>query len=257
MTKQEQIMLDLDPELFPETVAYLESIKHVKYLSSFNIASHILECDKTSAMTPELFNFVVECFEEAIKEGNNYAMNDLGVLYYDGRGYNQDFSKAVYYYKMAAEHGNRLALENLGYCYYYGRSVPVDYEKAFNYFAVGAFDNQVISLYKIGDMYKNGYYVEKNLDEAFIIYSRCLEIIKRTSDYYAGPVYLRLGNAYFYGEGTNKDLKEALKCFQNAEIYLYNLIEDGEFMYKNSLHAAIEGQTQARRELLENLPTRK
>ena len=69
-------MLDLDPELFPETVAYLESIKHVKYLSSFNIASHILECDKTSSMTPELFNFVVECFEEAIKEGNNYVCNN-------------------------------------------------------------------------------------------------------------------------------------------------------------------------------------
>ena len=33
---------------------------------------------------------------------NIYAMNDLGALYYDGRGCEQDFSKAIYYYEMAA-----------------------------------------------------------------------------------------------------------------------------------------------------------
>ncbi|MBQ7561731.1 MAG: sel1 repeat family protein [Synergistaceae bacterium] len=218
MTKEKraQIKFSLDPELFPETIDFLKRIKHAHHLSSYCIASHLIECDKTSVMTPELFNFVVECFEEEIKTGNHHAMNDLGVLYYDGRGYNQDFAKAVYYFEMAAAHGNRLSMENLGYCYYYGRSVPIDYEKAFNYFAVGAFEGEVISLYKIGDMYKNGYYVKKDLNEAFIIYSRCLDIISRTSNNYSlGPVCLRLGNAYFYGEGTNRDLKEALKFYQN------------------------------------------
>ena len=255
--KRAELKLSLDPEKFPETIEYLESIKDVNYLSSYNIASHIVRCDITSAMTPELFNFVAELYEAAIESGDKYAMNDLGALYYDGRGYNQDFTKAVYYFKMAADNGNKLALENLGYCYYYGRSVPVDYEKAFNYFAIGAFEGEIISLYKIGDMYRNGYYVEKNLNEAFIIYSRCLDMIKQTSKYYnAGQVYLRLGNAYFYGEGTNKDFKKALKCFQRAEIYLYNIIEDGELMYRKSLQAAIDGQAKARAEIFENLPAR-
>lgn len=248
--------LALDPEIFPETIQYLESIKDVDYdLLPYEIASRLMNCDKTSAMTPELFNFIVELYEEAIKLGNDYAMNDLGALYYDGRGCNQDFAKAVHYFKMAASHGNSKARENLGYYYYYGRSVPVDYEKAFKYFAYGAFEGEITSLYKIGDMYKNGYYVEKDLNEAFIIYSRCLEIIEQTSQYYsAGQVYLRLGNAYLHGEGTNQDLKEALKHFQRAEIFLYNLVENGDLIYKKSLQAAIDGQAQARAEIIKQLP---
>ena len=85
MTKQqrEAIKLSLDPKIYPETIEYLERIKNFVHLSSYDIAVHIIECDKTSAMTPELFNFAVKLFKEAIKSGNNRAMNDLGALYYD------------------------------------------------------------------------------------------------------------------------------------------------------------------------------
>ena len=57
-------------------------------------------------------------------------MNNLGAHYYGGgRGFEQNFGKAMELYNMAAENGNRQAQENLGYCYYYGRDTEVDYEK--------------------------------------------------------------------------------------------------------------------------------
>lgn len=70
-------------------------------------------------------------YEIEIAEGNHHAMNNLGAHYYGGgRGFEQNFGKAMELYNMAAENGNRQAQENLGYCYYYGRDTEVDYEKA-------------------------------------------------------------------------------------------------------------------------------
>ena len=102
--------------------------------------------------------------------------------------------------------------------------MPVDYEKAFHYFALGAFDGHLISLYKIGDMYQNGYYVEKNPKEAFLIYNRCLDTMTdEAAPMVAGPVFLRVGNAFLKGLGTEKNAMNALICFQKAETFLYDM----------------------------------
>ncbi len=254
--EKKEVKLNLDPELFPETVEFFT--KYVDdEISAYEMATELVQCDKTSDMTRELFDFIVRLYKEAIDEGNVEAMNDLGALYYDGRGCEQDFTKAVYYYDMAAKSGSRQAQENLGYCFYYGRNMPVDYEKAFHYFALGAFDGHIISLYKIGDMYKNGYYVEKNLEEAFRIYSHCLDTMSaEAASVCAGPLFLRVGNAFLNGEGTEKNAKSALVCFQKAEVFLYDMVENGDVMYKKSLIAAIEGQAIAREQLAEALPNR-
>ena len=88
-------------------------------MDPYVLASAIVQCDRTVDMPRELFDFVVSLYLDAIENGNVDAMNDLGALYYDGRGCEQDFKKAVRYYHMAAQNGSRQAQENLGYCYYY------------------------------------------------------------------------------------------------------------------------------------------
>ncbi|MBQ3403036.1 MAG: sel1 repeat family protein [Synergistaceae bacterium] len=248
------VHLALDPEQSPETIEYFESIKDLDGISPYQLASDLVNCDKDKDMPADLFDFIVGLYEEAISAGNVWAMNDLGALYYDGHGCCQDFAKSIYYYEMAAEHGEPQAQENLGYCYYYGRSVPVDYEKAFHFFAKGAFTGRLVSLYKIGDMYRRGYYVRKDPVTAFTIYTRCTEFMTPHEWDVAGPVYLRLGSMYLHGEGTEKDPREALRCFQEAERFLYDMVMNGEVMYRKSLNAAIEGQASARAELSEHLP---
>lgn len=223
--------------------------------SIYDTATALTKCDTKLPMHKVVFDFIVELYETEIENKNAGAMNDLGALYYDGRGCCQDFSKAVYYYNMAAEHGNKVAQENLGYCYLYGRDVEVDYEKAFHYFALGAFEGYLISLYKIGDMYQKGYYVKKNEAEAFRIYERCAGTMNgESAKYAAGPVYLRLGNAFLYGAGTKPNAKIALAFYQNAERYLFDMVNGGDVMYKKSLQAAIDGQAKARAKLIETLP---
>ena len=252
-----KVLSSLDRDMFPEASRYLESVVEGEdERTLYQIASNLVECDKPKVFPFYLVQLIIDLYEEEIKEGNHYAMNDLGARYYCGdRGFQQSFEKAVYYYNMAAQHGNRQAQENLGYCYYYGRDMPVDYEKAFQYFALGAFDGQLISLYKIGDMYLNGYYVEKNETEAFIIYNRCLSTMTdEAAKTVAGPVHLRLGNMFLNGIGTDCDPERALAHYHAAEYYLIRMVKDGDYMYKKSLSAAIDGQEKARKLLMEQLP---
>ena len=251
--RKKHIQLELNPKQSPEAIAFFTEHGNDD-MTPFELATALVACDKTRDMPRVLFDFIVGLYKEAIEAGNADAMNDLGALYYDGRGCEQDFTKAVFYYDMAAKHGNRVAQENLGYCYYYGRNMPVDYEKAFHYFALGAFDGALISLYKIGDMYLNGYYVEKNPVEAFRIYDRCLETMtEEAAPFVAGPVYLRLGNCFLNGNGVEENAKAALICYQNAERFLFDMVAGGDVMYKKSLQAAIDGQAKARAKLTETL----
>ena len=258
-TLQETLTI-LDADELPEVHNYLfEIIDEDSDIeaSPFEIANTILQsCDKAEPLPSIVRDMIIELFEDAYAEGNGDAMNDLGSVYYDGsRGFEQSFEKAVKYYKLAAEKGSRQAQENLGYCYYYGRNMLVDYEKAFHYFALGAFDGHIISLYKIGDMYMNGYYVEKNPTEAFHIYTRCLDTMTdEAAEICAGPVFLRVGNAFLKGEGTEANAMSALICFQKAEAYLYDMVAAGQVMYKKSLQGAIDGQAKARAKLAESLP---
>lgn len=249
----------LDAEAFPETMSYLASIMGADGTVSeepYEIATQVMLCDKLQEFPKFMIDFVAELYKAEIVAGNSEAMNDLGAHYYGGNhGFPQDFTKAVAYYKQAAANGSRQAQENLGYCYYYGRDMKKDYEKAFHYFALGAFDGHLISLYKIGDMYLNGYYVEKNEKEAFAIYMRCLNTMTdEAAPEAAGPVFLRIGNMLLNGLGTEADAKGALICYQKAESFLYDMVKNGDVMYKKSLQAAIDGQTKARAKLSLELP---
>lgn len=254
----DDILAMLDASEYPETYEMLTDVYDggkVK-CSAYELATAFTSCDNTVPMKPFVFNFVVKLLDFEIRNGNVSAMNDLGALYYDGRGCGQDFSKAVEYYTMAAENGDSQAQENLGYCYYYGRVGEPDYEKAFRYFSMGAFTGRLTSLYKIGDMYKNGYFVEKNETEAFRIWDRCMALMTEDEDIRicAGPVLLRIGDAFLKGEGTEADAKKALVCYQKAETFLYDMLIDGDGMYRKSYESAVEGQSKARELLKKTLP---
>lgn len=256
--KISMILEQLDVEMYPETYDYLDYLSNCEEIEEIpsEIADGLVQLDTPKEFPSYLIDFIKELYEQGIKDEIASAMNNLGAQYYDGgRGFEQDFSKAVAYYEMAAEHGDRQAQENLGYCYFYGRNMPINYEKAFHYFALGAFDGHLNSLYKIGDMYLNGYYVKKNEKEAYRIYMHCLDIMtEEEAKYVAGPIYLRLGRMYLYGNGVEEDLRNSLICYHKAEVYLYDMVKRGEKMYQKSYRASIAGQQMAREKMEKTLP---
>ena len=247
----------LNADEYPEVHAQLESfMEHSEELDPFTIATNLRLADKQLDLPDYVIEFIIEMYEIGIDDGDAQSMNDLGAMFYGGdRGCEQSFEKAVHYYEMAADKGNYQAMENLGYCYYYGRVGEPDYERAYQYFSLCALIGGGVALYKIGDMYLNGYYVSKSETNAFRLYLRCLETMTEESEpFVAGPVYLRIGKMFLNGTGTEMDYKNALVCYQKAESFLYDMVKNGDYMYKNSLKAAINGQAKAREKLAEALP---
>ena len=222
----------------------------------WEIADLLCEADGAKQLFPSVAAFLMETYEEQVKEGNPDAACNIGAMYYTGRIGEQSYRKAVHYYMIAAEGGCRQAQENLGYCYYYGRDMPVDYEKAFHYFALGAFDGHIRSLYKIGDMYRNGYYVPQNEAEAFRIYQRCEETMTEAALPLVGAdVMMRLGDCYFSGIGTQVDDKEALEYYQKAERLFFTRLEQGDFLIRSCYDRVLKRQAETRKRLQATLPT--
>ena len=259
-TTTKEVLARINDGEYPEVYEYLDDLLDedtISAIAPYEIARILVNCDKPKQFPAFLVDYITGLYEFEIEAGNGAAMCDLGGQYYDGgRGFEQSFPKAVRLYRMAAEHENRYAYECLGYCYYYGRGMEPDYEKAFKYFSFGAHAGSLESMYKIGDMYLRGQYVDKDEQEAFIIYNRCYHMISDDNrDYVAGPVNLRLGNMYLGGIGIKQDPENALFHYSLAEIMLYRIVKNGNYMYKKSLRLAVEGQEKARAMLSDSIPT--
>jgi len=70
--------------------------------------------------------------------GDVEAQYNLGVLYDEGAGVEQDLAVAADWYRKAAEQGFIDAQTNLGTMYYYGHGVACDYQEAAKWFRLAA-----------------------------------------------------------------------------------------------------------------------
>ncbi len=64
------------------------------------------------------------------EQGHASAQNNLGVMYNEGQGVQQEYAEAVKWYRKAAEQGFAGAQNNLGSMYESGQGVPQDYAEA-------------------------------------------------------------------------------------------------------------------------------
>jgi len=90
------------------------------------------------------------------------AQFNLGVMYYQGLGVEQDFKEAVKWYQKAADQGFATAQSNLGFMYRQGQGVEQDFKEAVKSYqkAVNQGDAQAQS--NLGLMYEEGQGVEQN-----------------------------------------------------------------------------------------------
>jgi len=91
-------------------------------------------------------------FQQALKwvgraaaQGNPDAENNLGQMYADGEGVQQDYVLAAQWYRKAAEHvpdrgGAGQGRNNLGLLYMEGLGVPKDYVQAYMWFSLTNFE---------------------------------------------------------------------------------------------------------------------
>ncbi|MEH6632160.1 MAG: tetratricopeptide repeat protein [Halopseudomonas aestusnigri] len=112
-------------------------------------------------------------YQEAIKwyikaadQGITAAQNNLGRLFTQGLGVEEDRAKAVTYWQLAAQSKHAMAQYNLGLAYFRGEGVEQNLEQAVFWFHQSANNGVGGAQYALGEVYRLGLSVPKDLMEA-------------------------------------------------------------------------------------------
>lgn len=99
----------------------------------------------------------IDIYQYEIARGSLPAMDALGVLYLNGKGFEKkDFEKAFEQFQKAAEKGYPPAQKNLGTMYLLGHGVKKDYHQAMHWFKQAAEKGNAEAQYNYGVGYLNG-----------------------------------------------------------------------------------------------------
>ena len=80
----------------------------------------------------------VKWYTLAAEQGLDQAQSNLGLMYENGIGVQENHEIAVKWYTLAAEQGLDQAQSNLGFMYYNGKGVTQDYETSAKWYALAA-----------------------------------------------------------------------------------------------------------------------
>jgi len=115
-------------------------------------------------------------FKKTAEQGNAEAQINLGIMYVEGLGVEQDDSKAVKWFRKSAEQGNAEAQGLLGTLYENGLGVPQDYTEALKWYRKAAEQGNADSQREIGYLYAKGQGTRKNFIEAFAWFHIAAEV---------------------------------------------------------------------------------
>lgn len=119
-------------------------------------------------------------YRRAAEQGHADAQFALGLMYYEGRGVQENHAEAAIWLHQAVENGSTIALYNLAFQYQYGEGVPKDLTKA---------------------------------EELYVAY------ISRDGDIDSGFVESQLGKLYRDVDNPDRDVSKAHSYFLSASEY--------------------------------------
>ncbi len=117
-------------------------------------------------MTKQAF----ESYRQMAEQGFAPAQFNLGVMYENGEGVDQDYKTAIKLYRQAAEQGYAAAQYNLGVMYRYGEGVAQDYKQAVKWYRQAAEQGVARAQNNLGAMYGLGRGVTKNTQTAYMFF---------------------------------------------------------------------------------------
>lgn len=141
--------------------------------------------------------------------GDAAAQQDLGLIYFNGRGVEKSSSEAANWWRKAAEQNNALAQRKLGAIYQHGEGVEQDDEAAVKWYRRAADQHDRLAQCALGFMYEVGRGVAKNEGDAASWYRKAAE---QGED----QAQANLGLMYATGRGVAKDEVEGVKWYRKA-----------------------------------------
>lgn len=148
-----------------------------------------------------------------LAQGDKYAQNGLGAMYYSGRGATQNYQEAVKWFRLAAEQGLAKAQFNLGVMYELGQGVTQNYEEAVKWFHLAAQQGNAMAQNSLGTI---NYPILPPSKAESGSYQESLEWFQLAAEQGEPRAQNNLGWMYFVGAGVTQDYQEALKLFHLA-----------------------------------------
>ena len=178
---------------------------------------------------PERVQIVSEIYpesEEEIRESENVddieEQYNLGEGYAEGKGVEQDFSKAAYYYRRAAKQGHIKSQFRLGRMYEIGVGVKRNKEEAVYWLSQAAEQGDSSSQFELGRILLNkGQGFEAQFLEAAQYFQKAAE----QGNFYAQE---ELGWMYRRGVGVEQDHEKAAYWFRTVERSLLQSAKHGD-----------------------------
>lgn len=154
--------------------------------------------------TEQDFFKAVEYFKKAANLNHGTAKDYLGDCYYNGQGVNQNFSEAAKWYKDAADNNKKgNSAHSLAFMYFNGEGIPEDKQKAVEYWRIAA-DNGITQAQRIiSREYISGEYLKKD-------YIKAKEYIEMAAEQGDAEAQFTLGRYYICDMGFNDEQK----CFE-------------------------------------------
>lgn len=153
-------------------------------------------------------------------DSNAYAMNALGIAYFNGIGLEVDTLQAVKLLERAGALGYRKAFYNLGLAYKEGRyHLAQDFSKAYAYFERGSALNSAMCLYGQGYLLYKGFGCKQD-------YAKAVELFQRGADKDYNPCMYMLGLCYRNGYGIGQDLEKASFYLKRAATQNSGMAQD-------------------------------
>ena len=150
-----------------------------------------------------------ECFQKASNQGYAEAQYYLGLIYQYGQEGEQDYKKAFELFQKASNQGHEEAQCSLGTMYYSGKGIEQDYKKALECFQQASSQGETDSQCYVGYMHYHGLGIEQNYEKAF-------EYFQQASNQGHAVAQCYLGRMYYYGLGIEQNYEKAFEYFQQA-----------------------------------------
>ena len=142
-------------------------------------------------------------FRSAADKAYAAAMNNLGLMYAQGRGVAKDDTQAVRWYRTAADKGDAIAMRRLGRVYLDGSGVAQDDAQSVRWYHKAADKGDANAMFHLGVVYENG------LDGVAKDEAEAVRWFRKAADKGAAIAMARLGVMYANGRVVEKDPRQA------------------------------------------------
>ena len=153
---------------------------------------------------------------EADKE-NRYVEYRIGKMYTAGLGTEQDYKEAAGWFDMSVSRNHKYAQYSLAGLFYRMQGVEQNYEMAFDLYRRSARQHVPYASYELAKMYRDGIGTAKGSEKAELHFKEAfLGFQKLEEQSHDDKLQCRLGQMFYSGTGTVKDVPAAISYFEKA-----------------------------------------